>query len=239
MLVDVCLTLEGLTEESLAEVNTVVIDVLRASTTILAALECNIPYLIPVGTTQEALSQHEQLRGECYLGGERNRLRPQGFDFGNSPLEYRRIEQPQPVVYTTTNGTRALKCVADSRRVLVGSLRNAAAVAAAACEDEHPLMLVCSGTKGRVAAEDVFCAGAIIRHMQSRVAIEMTDAAKIALFSYLQVADGLTAALLQTASGQGLCQLGLGDDVRYAAALDVSRLVPLYVGGRLVASQQP
>src|SRR5690554_4736007 len=119
MRVDACLTLESVTPDSLANAHAVVIDVLRASTTILAALECNIPYMIPVATIEEALSQHQRLPGECYLGGERNRLRPQGFDFGNSPLEYRQIEQPLPVVYTTSNGTRALRKVVErSHQVL-------------------------------------------------------------------------------------------------------------------------
>ncbi|MGI6359143.1 MAG: 2-phosphosulfolactate phosphatase [Bacillota bacterium] len=237
MRVDACLTLEGLPAAPLTDVNVVVIDVLRASTTILAALECHIPWLIPVATLEEAQSLHQSLRGQCYLGGERHRVRPQGFDFGNSPLEYRRIEQPLPVVYTTSNGTRALKQVQAGRRVLVGSLRNAAALAAVLCQEAQPVLLVCSGTRGQVAAEDVFCAGALIKEMQSRVAIEVTDAAQIALFSYLQVACDLPSALLRTASGQGLTKLGMGADVRYAAEHNVSRLVPHYLEGKLVPWQ--
>ncbi len=235
MLVDVSLMLELVPKDTLPETNSVVIDVLRASTTILSALECNIPYLIPVETIEEALIERERLAGACYLGGERNRLRPEGFHFGNSPLEYRQISEALPVVYTTTNGTRALRQVVASPTVLVGSLRNAAAVAESLCQNGGPALLVCSGTKGQIAAEDVFCAGAILSAIQSRVAITMTDAARVALFTYQQVSDRLQAAMLATTSGQGLRALGFKADVCYAAEESVSRLVPRVASGRLVA----
>lgn len=215
----------------------VVIDVLRASTTILSALECNIPYLIPVATIPEAVAISDQLGGACYLGGERNKLRPEGFHFGNSPLEYRLIDQSLPVIYTTTNGTRALQRVSASPQVLVGSLRNAQAVATLLLESDDPVLLVCSGTKGLVAAEDVYCAGAILAEMQSRAAIKMTDAAQVALLAYQGVQDDLEVGLLATVSGRGLAELGFAPDVCYAAAQNSSQLVPHYAAGRLTAGK--
>ena len=236
MLVDVSLLLELVPDQSMSA-RSVVIDVLRASTTILSALECNIPYLVPVATIPEALELSEQLGRACYLGGERNKLRPEGFHFGNSPLEYRQIDQALPVVYTTTNGTRALQRVSASPEVLVGSLRNAQAIALSLIKSEAPVLLVCSGTKGLIAAEDVFCAGAILAEMQSRVPIEMTDAAQVALLAYQQVADNLEAGLLATTSGQGLQQLGFAADVRYSAESNASRLVPRFAAGRLTVER--
>lgn len=236
MLVDVSFLVELVPEPPLPTCS-VVIDVLRASTTILSALECNIPHLVPVATLEQAVEQAQALGGACFLGGERNKLRPEGFDFGNSPLEYRSIGESLPVVYTTTNGTRALQRAGSSQQVLVGSLRNAGAVAERLLVVGAPTLLICSGTKGQIAAEDVYCAGAILAEMQSRAAIQLTDAARIACLAYQGVAADLPAALVNTVSGAGLSALGFAADVAYAAELNASRLVPRFVAGQVIAEQ--
>lgn len=234
---DVAFVLE-LVPESLAAKQTVVIDVLRATSTIVAAMSAGVPYILPVATVAEAqsLAANIATAGGCYLGGERNKLRPPGFDCGNSPLEYLRLSAGKPVVFTTTNGTRSLQQVRASQSVLIASLGNAAAVATELSDGSHvgEVLLVCSGTLGRIAAEDVLCAGLIIAEMQNRASVELTDAARIALASYQQVAGDLTNYLLQTTSGQGLSQLGLGDDVLHAAQVNYSPLVPRFVQGRIV-----
>jgi 2-phosphosulfolactate phosphatase len=238
MLVDVSFLVELVPEAPLSA-RCVVIDVLRASTTILSALECNIPYLLPVASLEQARQRAGELGGACYLGGERNKLRPEGFHFGNSPLEYRQIDQAQPVVYTTTNGTRALWQASSSPEVLVGSLRNAQAVADRLLSSDQPVLLIASGTRGEIAAEDIYAAGAILAEMQTqrRVAIDMTDAARVALLAFQGVVNDLATALLATVSGQGLASLGLEADVRYAAELDASNLAPIYADGRLTVER--
>lgn len=222
----------------LAEKHTVVIDVLRATSTIVAAMSAGVPYIVPVATVAEAeaLAADYAGRGGCYLGGERNRLRPPGFDCGNSPLEYLQLDEEKPVVFTTTNGTRALKRVLDSQVTLIGSLGNAAAIAKelASVLVADEVLLVCSGTLGRIAAEDVLCAGLVIAEMQNRASVQLTDAARIALASYQQVAGHLPEYLLQTTSGQGLSQLGLAGDVLHAAQINYSMLVPRYEDGRIL-----
>lgn len=228
-----------LVPESLVGKQTVVIDVLRATSTIVAAMSAGVPYIVPVATVEDAeiLAAEYSGRGGCYLGGERNKLRPPGFDCGNSPLEYLQLAEGKPVVFTTTNGTRALKRVQDSQSVLIGSLGNAAAIAEEllSAPDAGEVLLVCSGTLGRIAAEDVLCAGLIVAEMQNRATVQLTDAARIALASYQQVAGTLADYLLQTTSGQGLSQLGLADDVLHAAQVNYSSLVPRYSEGRVLA----
>lgn len=233
---DVAFVLE-LAPENLTGLKTVVIDVLRATSTIVAAMSAGVPYIEPVATVEaaSALAADYAKRGGCYLGGERNKLRPPGFDCGNSPLEYLELLEGKPVVFTTTNGTRALKRVVGSQTILIGSLGNAAAIAEALLSTPGEVLLVCSGTLGRIAAEDVLCAGLIIAEIQNRAAVQLTDAARIALASYRQLASNLADHLLQTTSGQGLSQLGLKADVLHAAQVNYSKIVPRYLDGRIVA----
>lgn len=169
----------------------------------------------------------------CYLGGERNRAKPSGFDFGNSPLEYTAITERHPVIYTTTNGTRALHRMIGSSKVLVGSMLNAKAVAKSLLRRLNPVLLVCSGTKGEVAAEDVFCAGLIIDTILQRHPVEMTDTACVAYHSYLSVKNSLPNALSNTRSGRALTTEGFGKDVVYCSQVDITEIVPQYDDGRV------
>ena len=230
--VETAMVLE-LVPEQLQAYSSVVIDVLRATSTIVAALTAEIPYIVPVATVAEARAYDKS--GACYLGGERQRLRPEGFHFGNSPLEYLNIEQPQPLIFTTTNGTRALQRVQGSSSILVASFSNAAAVAQALLQTNAPVLLVCAGTRGKIAAEDVLCAGLLIQEMQNRATLQLSDAAQIALSSYQHAAANLTESLLQTDSGRALAQLGWQRDVLYAAQINQVPLVPYYKDGRIVA----
>ncbi|NLW16657.1 MAG: 2-phosphosulfolactate phosphatase [Firmicutes bacterium] len=234
---DVAFVLE-LVPEDLTGRTTVVIDVLRATSTMLAALSAGAPHIVPVATLEaaQALAAEYRVRGGCYLGGERNKLRPAGFDFGNSPLEYLQMEEAKPIIFTTTNGTRALKRVAGSRQVLIASMGNGAAVAEELVGSDagEDILLVCSGTLGRIAAEDVLCAGLIVEQVKNRAPVQLTDAARIALASYQQAAANLDQFLLETTSGQGLSKLGLKDDVLHAARVNYSPLVPRFVDGRIM-----
>lgn len=234
---DVAFVLE-LVPEELVGLKTVVIDVLRATSTIVAAISAGVPYIVPVATVEAAteLAAGYAQRDGCYLGGERNKLRPPGFDFGNSPLEYLQLPEAKPIVFTTTNGTRALKRVLDSKEILVGSLGNAGVVAEVLLNSHEDILLVCSGTLGQIAAEDVLCAGLIIQEIQNRATARLTDAARIALASYQHVAGNLEEYLLQTRSGQGLSQLGLQRDVMHAAEVNYSLSVPRFVNGRIIAA---
>jgi len=231
--IDVAFVLE-LVPDDLTGKTTVVIDVLRATSTILAALAGGAPHIVPVATLEEAqvLAAKYGERGGCYLGGERNRLRPPGFDFGNSPREYLQLPEAKPIVFTTTNGTRALQRVASSKQILIASMANGSAVAERLLASASDVLLVCSGTLGKIAAEDVLCAGLIIAEVEKRApVVQLTDGARIALASYRQAACNLEQFFLQTTSGQGLSQLGLKEDVLHAARSNYSSLVPSYADG--------
>lgn len=232
--IDAALVLE-LAPEQMAGMKSVAIDVLRATSTIVAAMDAGLPTLIPVVTLEEArqLRQHYP-QGACYLGGERNRLRPPGFDFGNSPADYAHIAEKRPIIFTTTNGTRALNRLQGSSEIYIGSLGNARALAQVLLQEPADIVLVCAGTLGRVATEDVLAAGLIIHEMQKEAELNLSDGASVALATYRALADDLEAALLATSGGRKLAEAGLKDDVLHAARANHSLSTPRFVEGCII-----
>lgn len=143
----------------------VVIDVLRFTTTLTAALEAGAKAVYPVAEPEDAWRLQAQLDGDLLLGGERAGLRINGFDLGNSPREYvPGVVGGHLLAMTTSNGTGALLAAhrAGAAPVYVGSLRNAPAVARRLVREGRPAVLYCSGNGGKIALEDVVGAGAII-----------------------------------------------------------------------------
>ena len=140
----------------------VVIDLLRATTTICSALVSGATEVVPFRTIEETLAAAAKVgRDRVVLGGERGGQRIDGFDLGNSPREYTpNAVQGRPVYLTTTNGTQALYRARFARRVVVGAMVNQSAVAESV-KDEPRIHILCSGTDGRETREDILAAGAI------------------------------------------------------------------------------
>jgi 2-phosphosulfolactate phosphatase len=235
--IDVALTLEEVRGIPLAGVTAVVLDVVRASTTIVAALAGGARAVIPVGTPEEAraLGRDGDV-GPVLLGGERGGAPPPGFDHGNSPAEYHpdRV-RGRTVVFTTTNGTRALLALEGAGRVAVGGFVNAAAVTRWVAAEPGDVLLVCAGERGRFCMEDAVCAGLLV----SRLATPdrpLTDAARAARALWERYAGDLAAMLADATWAQALVGQGRGADLPLCAALDVYDVVPVLRSGALVAS---
>jgi 2-phosphosulfolactate phosphatase len=213
----------------------VVIDVLRASSTIGAALEAGAQALYPVESTEEAVKLAGSLgRAETLLAGERKGLRIEGFDLGNSPREFTpEVVAGKKIVMTTSNGTNALVGAAGARRVLVGSMLNLSAVARAVA-DAPQLAIVCSGRYGRFALDDALCAGMLLARLASAGrALELEDGGRAALA--LAGAFGADAGFLAgTEAGRALAGIGLAEDVDWCARVDASTLVPELIERRIV-----
>lgn len=219
----------------------VVIDVLRASTTIVTALAHGALAVRACGTVDEAREAAEAAgreEGECLLGGERGGLPIEGFDLGNSPAEYTRPRVAgRRVVVTTTNGTAAVEACPHAEALLIGCLVNRGAVAAfvsALREEgieqegiERPVHLVCAGTDGAVTEEDLIAAGAILDAAGPPPRSLDTVAAR-ALRSFRDVAEagGLVAALERSRGGRNLSAIGMAGDIVAAAAVDTIPVVP-------------
>jgi 2-phosphosulfolactate phosphatase len=217
----------------------VVIDVLRASTTMITALAHGAARVVPVADVDEARRLAAEAGPAALLGGERGGVRIPGFDLGNSPLEYvaSRVAG-RTIVITTTNGTAALAAARGAREILIGAIINRAAVAAAlrrlAGEGEQ-VHLVCAGTDGCVSAEDVLAAGAILDAAGADRAGDVLDAAaRDALAAFRRVAAGgdvpaaLVAEFRRSPGGANLVALGMEADLPAAAAIDTLPLVPRF-----------
>jgi 2-phosphosulfolactate phosphatase len=217
----------------------VVIDVLRASTTMVAALAQGAARVVPVADVDEARRLAAECRPTALLGGERGGVRIPGFDFGNSPREYSAARVAgKTVVITTTNGTAALAAARGAREILVGTIVNRSAVVDAirrlAGPNEH-VHLVCAGTDGLVSAEDVLAAGAILDAAGADRNGDRLDAdAREALVAFRHVAANgdvpaaLVAEFRRSPGGANLVALGMEADLPAAAAIDSLPLVPRF-----------
>ena len=164
-----------LPQRDLSTTTCVVFDVLRATSSMITALAHGVAEIHPVLTIEDAFALRASLPG-ALLGGERGGEKPEGFDFGNSPFEYRESRGAR-IVWTTTNGTVALRACQGARRVLVGALLNLDALATALRGAER-VMLVCAGTQDAFALEDVFAAGQLAALLPDAV---VTDAVRGAI----------------------------------------------------------
>jgi 2-phosphosulfolactate phosphatase len=217
----------------------VVIDVLRASTTMITALANGATHVIPVADVAEARRIAAEAGPTALLGGERGGVRIAGFDLGNSPLEYCSARVAgRTLVMTTTNGTAALEASRGAREILVGAIVNRVAVASAIRRLAVPgdaVHLVCAGTDGRVSAEDVLAAGAIIDAATrdgSRDVLDEPAQAAVASFRKISatadVVGALVAEFRRAPGGSNLVDLGMEIDLPAAAAIDTLAVVPRF-----------
>ena len=186
--------------EELAGATVVVIDVLRATTTIVEALSAGAVAVIPCGEIEEARQCARQRGPEALLGGERGGRPIAGFDLGNSPAEYtaERVGG-KTVVLTTTNGTRALLHSRQAARVLVAAFANCSATAAA-LESAPEIHVLCAGSELTMSFEDTLLAGAIVHSLETRSSAEgrgtsLNDQALIAKAAWVAVQSDLQAGV--------------------------------------------
>lgn len=218
----------------------VVIDQLRAGTTITMALANGARRVIPVPTVDEALARREALRRESpsrrvLLGGERGGVLIPGFDLGNSPREYtpERVEGAD-IVFTTTNGTAALHAAEHSALVVVACLANLSAAAAVGEREPRAISIICAGTHGMVGLDDALVAGAMVRCMSDRPLSE-DDAARLCLAWWDDAAEDIRDALAVSLGGRGLIELNQHEDMDFCARVDITNVVPrLMADGSLV-----
>lgn len=211
----------------------VVIDVLRATTSLLVMLERGCAEVL-IAPSIEAARRYRRAHPEVLLAGERGGRAPAGFDFGNSPVAFAAAALAgRRLVFATTNGTRAVRLARDASVVLLGCLRNRSAVArealATVAQGGPGLSLVCAGREGRFSLDDAYTAGAIVDAALTRRdgpgSVDPTDAALAALALYRGTAEA-AALFRQTRAGQNVIEIGLPDDLDYCAEPDRSAMVP-------------
>jgi 2-phosphosulfolactate phosphatase len=226
--VQVHLLPELVAPERLALGVAVVIDVLRATTTIVHALAAGCTCVRPCATIDEARELADEMRvGRVLLGGERGGLPVAGFDLGNSPREYTpKLCHGKTLVMTTTNGTRALLRAAAAQRVLLAAFVNYSAVCEQLRHELRPVHIVCAGSDGEIALEDTLLAGALVECLCDAQEVRLNDGARLAWDCFEHHGRVLAGALEVCEGGAALRRLGYDDDVRVAAQVDLFALVP-------------
>ena len=198
----------------------VVVDVLRASSTIAQALAAGYRRVLCCAEIDEARALREATPNSL-LGGERDAVRIEGFDVGASPREF--LEpRAETLILSTTNGTRSILTVASRcDEVLLGSLLNLEAVAAAVRERGRDAVVVCAGFKGRFALDDAYCAGRIVELLDA----DRSDAALAAALvarAFPDAREGLNARTYGPP--------GLEEDIAFCARESVLGVVPRFTG---------
>jgi 2-phosphosulfolactate phosphatase len=206
----------------------VVIDVLRASTTIVEALNAGARAVYPVASVEEALRlAHTLGRSEVLLCGERRCLPIEGFDLGNSPAEFSAATVAgKTLVMSTTNGTAAMVAAQSADRVVIAAFTNLAA-AAEELADSEPV-LICSGREGRFGLEDAVCAGRLVEYLLDvdGTSWSLNDGARAAL-ALSHAETNLRALFAGTAAGVRIIEAGLEADLDLCAREDVYDAVPV------------
>lgn len=201
----------------------VLIDVLRATSVIVTALANGAAHVRPVLTVRQA---SEQKNTNTLICGERKSVKPRGFDLGNSPLEYsRRTVEGKNIVLTTTNGTRAIERI-RCENLYAASFLNLSAVVRRLQSCER-ITVVCAGHRGRVALEDVLCAGAIVTMVRSQ---KKTDSAFIAESVWRSIRS-IHETLSNCEHGKELIEKGFSKDVEFCSNIDLYHIVPVFRDG--------
>jgi len=209
---------------SVAGACAVVVDVLRATSTIATALGHGASYVVARAEVDDAFAAREELerRGEGpVLGGERGGRKVPGFDLGNSPLEYdaERVAG-KPVVLCTSNGTAALRRCREASRVFAAAFLNAAATAAAVARGAEPVVLCCAGKEGAPSLEDACCAGLVASHLRGAYEFELDDATAIALLCWKKHGGNVDGMLAGCTHGRYLASLGFERDLEFCGQVD-------------------
>ena len=226
----------ALSEKQYFQKTVIVVDILRATTTMLTALENGATQVIPVREPQEAMAFISQLgRKDSLLAGESGGLKINGFDLGNSPLEFEhKVVKGKNVVMCTTNGTGAIHAARAARRVMIGCLRNRTAVARAAITAGNDIILLCAGTKSEASMDDMVAVGGIYRALQgcAQTPVACNDFLRVCGVVYDLWAKG-SDELAQSTHYQTLVSLGFQADIDFCLMQDQSDYAPLYDNGSL------
>jgi 2-phosphosulfolactate phosphatase len=207
----------------------IVIDVLRGSSTVIQALKNGASRVIPAGEIEEARAiADEWPTGEYLLCAERNAVKVDGFNLGNSPLEYNpETVSGKDLIYSSTNCSKALLASYNADRVLIGAFNNISAamesVGAAA-----RVFLVCAGKMGRFALEDAVCAGMFVNEFLRDTGREvaLNDASRTAKLLFDFYHRDILKLLRESSHGNYLLSLGLEKDLEFVAQIDTERIVP-------------
>src|SRR5215203_1028769 len=229
------MTRQEVVPERLSGATAVVFDVFMATTTLLTILENGARGVYPVASLEEADQVKEKLdTGSLLRGGEQDAARIEGYDLGPFPEEYARgVVREKDVIFVTTNGTRAIADAAPADTVLLGTLRNAGAVAHhLEASGTDSIYLICAGAGGRFNVEDFLGAATVLSRMDVD-GFHLNDGALLALDFAERHAENLHETLKRSRAGRWFVENDRMDAFDFVADVGASGLVPEVDGGKL------
>lgn len=211
----------------------IIVDVLRASTTVATALGNGAKTVIPLEGPDEVISRSKEFaRSQTLLAGEQKMHPISGFDLGNSPQAFTpEVVEGKTILITTTNGTRALLGVQGARDIVIASYVNFTAVLAmmkVAASSNTDIAIICAGEEGSFTLEDAACAGRYVRAIPKRAALAVNDAAAASVLIEKKYGDNIAKVFKESTHGQALQSAGFGDDLAAAAEVDSYPVVPIW-----------
>lgn len=233
--IEICLSPELLHLFEVKGKSVVIVDILRATSSIVTALAYEVDCIIPVATIEEC----KKLKAfGCIAAAERNGQMVEGFDLGNSPFSYMDSHlKGKKIALTTTNGTLALSKSKDAERIVIGSFLNVSAVAHFLEQESEDILIVCAGWKGHPNLEDTLFAGALIEQLKSTCIIEQ-DSALLANTSYQVAQNNMFKYLSHSSHFKRLQRLGVEKDIVYCLEIDKYEVVPILKGDELIPAKQ-
>lgn len=224
--------------ECISGKNVVVIDVLRASSVMVTALNNGAREIIPVLSVERALKTASQLPPEKYLlAGERDTKLISGFHLGNSPLEYTKEKvQNKTIILTTSNGTKALHKLDEARQVFIGTFLNSRALIEKLMMLDE-VVLVCSGTNDNFSMDDGMFAALVIDEISKRKSTQLSDLAQTLLKAYKSENGDLNLLLKDCYHLNLLKKNGFENDINYCLQTGKLFLVPEKTGDRIIVNE--
>lgn len=236
MKVDIIISADDIVESKIKNKIVIVIDMFRATSVIVTALNNGCKEVLPFLTIEETLENAKKFNREDYiLGGERRAVKIEGFDLSNSPLEYiEDIVKNKYVLMTTTNGTRALTNSTSAKRILIAAMINARAVAEKLIEINEDVVIINAGTNGNFSMDDYICSGYIINEMlESNQDLDLTDIAKTANIIYKGNPD-ILSYVKEATHYSVMRSLKLELDIEYCTKKSIIKIVPEYKDSSII-----
>lgn len=214
---------------------TIVIDVFRASSTIIAALDNGAECVVPMSSVESCIEMGLSTPNSVTAGERDGQVAP-GLEHGNSPLEYTPdFIQGKKLLLTTTNGTKLLHMVQDSSQIIIGAFLNLSAICQYLLSKKMPVLLACAAWKDKVNMEDSLFAGAVVDRLKHEFEV-YDDSGRICMSMYHEaIAQGSIIDYLRSSSHyHRLSGYGLVGDMEYCAQIDKHPVIPVYDGHNLV-----
>jgi 2-phosphosulfolactate phosphatase len=226
--IDVCLSPELMHLYDVTDKSVVVVDILRATSSMTTAFAHGIDSIYPVAKLEEC----QGMRSKGYLiAGEREGIKVDGFDLGNSPFEYMAENlKGKKIALTTTNGTQAIAKSIGAKEIIIGAFLNLSAVADHLIKSNTDILIVCAGWKGKVNLEDTVFAGALVEKLKDKFA-PACDAPLAAQHLYNCAKDDLVKFLSASSHVRRLNKLNIHDDMVFCLTADKYTVVPILKEG--------